>query len=71
MKSDNTLMLLSFTRKLRLKVRSEADAWLNAAAIEVKWLSGFDLCTLKGVCGDCGNADRVREAGIESARAAA
>jgi hypothetical protein len=35
MKSDNTLMPLSFTRTLRLKIRSEAYAWLNAAAIEV------------------------------------
>ena len=35
MRSDNTLMPLRFTRTLRLKVRSEAYAWLNAAAIEV------------------------------------
>ena len=35
MKSDNTLMALSFTRALRMKVRTEAYAWLNAAAIEV------------------------------------
>jgi putative transposase len=34
-KSDNSLMPLSFTRTLRLKVRREAYAWLNAAAIEV------------------------------------
>ena len=34
-KSDNSLMPLSFTRTLRLKVRSEAYAWLDAAAMEV------------------------------------
>ena len=35
MKGNNTLMALSFTRTLRLKVRAEAYAWLNAAAGEV------------------------------------
>jgi len=34
-KSDNTLMPLLFMRTLRLRVRSEAYAWLNAAADEV------------------------------------
>src|ERR1700686_1770973 len=34
-KSDNPLMALSSTRPLRMKVRREAYAWLNAAAIEV------------------------------------
>src|ERR1700722_15213681 len=32
---DNTLMPLSFTRTLKLKVRPEAYGWLSAAAIEV------------------------------------
>jgi putative transposase len=41
-KSDNTLMPLSFTRTLRLKVRAEAYAWLNAAAVEVNEV--FDYC---------------------------
>ena len=84
MEGDNILMPLSFTRTLRLKVRAEAYAWLNAAAVEVnevfnycnetslkaatrtdskrKWMSGFDAPS---------NAYRVREATIESARAAA
>jgi hypothetical protein len=31
---NNTLMPHSFTRTLRLKVRPEAYAWLNAAAVE-------------------------------------
>jgi putative transposase len=39
---DNTLMPLSFTRTLRLKVRREAYAWLNAAAIEVNEV--FNYC---------------------------
>ena len=34
MKSDDTLMPLALTRTLRLKVRSEASAWLNRAATE-------------------------------------
>ena len=42
MKSDNTLMLLEFTRTLRLKVRAEANAWLNAAAAEVNVV--FNYC---------------------------
>ena len=42
MKSDNTLMPLSFMRTLRLKVRSEAYAWLNAAAGEVNVV--FNYC---------------------------
>ena len=42
MKSDNTLMPLSFTRALRLKVRSEAYPWLNAAAVEVNQV--FNYC---------------------------
>jgi len=41
-KSDNTLMPLSFTRTLRLKVRREAYAWLNAAAMEVNEV--FNYC---------------------------
>jgi len=41
-KRDNALMPLSFTRTLRLKVRSEAHAWLNAAAIEVNVV--FNYC---------------------------
>jgi hypothetical protein len=84
-------MPLSFTRTLRLKVRTEAYAWLNAAAVEVnevfnycnetslkaatrtdnkrKWLSGFDLCSLWLI--PPSSAYRVREAGLETARAAA
>ena len=42
MKSDNALMPPSFTRTLRLKVRSEAYAWLNAAAMEVNQV--FNYC---------------------------
>jgi len=41
-KSDNALMPPLFTRALRLKVRSEAYAWLNAAAIEVNQV--FNYC---------------------------
>jgi putative transposase len=41
-KSDNILMPLSFTRTLRLKVRREAYAWLNAAAVEVNEV--FNYC---------------------------
>jgi putative transposase len=41
-KSDNALMPLSLMRTLRLKVRSEAYAWLNAAAIEVNEV--FNYC---------------------------
>jgi hypothetical protein len=41
-KSDNTLMPLTFTRTLRLKIRSEAYAWLDAAAIEVNQV--FNYC---------------------------
>src|SRR6202140_5664315 len=41
-KSDNTLMALSFTRALRMKVRTEAYAWLNAAALEVNVV--FNYC---------------------------
>jgi hypothetical protein len=41
-KVDNTLMPLSFTRTLRLKVRAEAYAWLNATAIEVNEV--FNYC---------------------------
>src|SRR6202034_4504542 len=40
-KSDNTLMTLSFTRTLRLKIRREAYAWLDAAAIEVNQVFNF------------------------------
>ena len=39
---DNTLMPLSFTRTLRLKVRAEAYTWLNAAAVEVNEV--FNYC---------------------------
>jgi putative transposase len=35
-------MPLTFTRTLRLKIRSEAYAWLNAAAIEVNTV--FNYC---------------------------
>jgi hypothetical protein len=35
-------MPLSFTRTLRLKVRREAYAWLNAAAVEVNEV--FNYC---------------------------
>ena len=42
MKSNNLLMPLSFMRTLRLKVRSEAYPWLNAAAIEVNEV--FNYC---------------------------
>jgi hypothetical protein len=45
-------MPLSFTRTLRLKVRTEAYAWLNAAArtdTKRKLLSGFDQCVSTGV----------------------
>ncbi|HEX2789373.1 MAG TPA: hypothetical protein VHN17_03010, partial [Steroidobacteraceae bacterium] len=35
-------MPLSFTRTLRLKVRAEAYAWLNAAAVEVNEV--FNYC---------------------------
>jgi putative transposase len=48
-KSDNTRMLLLFTRTLRLKVRREAYGWLNAATrtdTKRKLMSGFDLCHL-------------------------
>jgi len=41
-KVDNTLMPLSFTRTLRLKVRAEAYTWLDAAAIEVNEV--FNYC---------------------------
>jgi hypothetical protein len=39
---NNTLMPLSFTRTLRLKVRREGYAWLNGAAIEVNEV--FNYC---------------------------
>jgi IS605 OrfB family transposase len=39
---DNTLMSVTFTRTLRLKVRREANAWLNAAAAEVNVV--FNYC---------------------------
>jgi putative transposase len=42
MKVDNTLMSSLFTRTLRLKVRFESHAWLNAAAIEVNQI--FNYC---------------------------
>jgi putative transposase len=41
-KSDNTLMPLSFTRTLRLKIRAEAYPWLSAAAVEVNEV--FNYC---------------------------
>jgi putative transposase len=41
-KSDNKLMLLSYTRTLRLKLRRETYAWLNAAAVEVNEV--FNYC---------------------------
>jgi putative transposase len=39
---DNTLMMSSFTRTLKLKVRRESYGWLNAAAIEVNEV--FNYC---------------------------
>src|ERR1700689_809513 len=39
---DNTLMSVTFTRTLRLKVRLEANAWRNAAAAEVNVV--FNYC---------------------------
>ena len=42
MEGDNILMPLLFTRTLRLKVRAEAHAWLNAAAVEVNEV--FNYC---------------------------
>ena len=41
MRVDNTLMTPSFTRTLKLKVRSEAYGWLNAAAVEVNQVFNF------------------------------
>jgi putative transposase len=41
-KSDNSLMPRSFTRTLRVKVRRENYAWLNAAAVEVNEV--FNYC---------------------------
>src|SRR6202051_2885502 len=41
-KSDNTLMALSFTPTLLMKGGTEASAWLNAAAIEVNVV--FNYC---------------------------
>jgi hypothetical protein len=38
---DNSLMPLWFTRTLRLKVRAEAYAWLNAAAVEVNKIFNY------------------------------
>lgn len=92
----------SFTRTLRLKVKREASAWLNVAAVEVnqvwnwcnatsidasdgnrrsetaKFLSGYDLCDLSAGAtkyferiGAPSSASRVREAGMETAQAAA
>jgi putative transposase len=40
--SDNSLMPRSFMRTLRLKVRRESYAWLNAAAVEVNEV--FNYC---------------------------
>src|ERR1700728_3759464 len=40
---ENTLMQLAFTRTLRLKARTEAYAWFNAAANEVN--EAFNYCT--------------------------
>ena len=39
--SNNTLMTPSFTRTLKLKVRTESYGWLNAAAIEVNGVYNF------------------------------
>jgi hypothetical protein len=41
-KRDNALVPPSFTRTLRLKVRRQAYAWLNAAALEVNTV--FNYC---------------------------
>ena len=38
---DNSLMPLSFTRTLRLKVKAEAYSWLNAAAVEVNQVFNY------------------------------
>jgi putative transposase len=40
-KVHNSHMLLSFTRTLKLKVRSESYGWLNAAAMEVRQVYNF------------------------------
>ena len=39
---NDPLMPLSFTRTLRLKIKSEAYPWLNAAAVEVNQV--FNYC---------------------------
>ncbi len=41
-KGDNAVMASSFTRTVRLKVRGESYAWLNAVAIEVNQV--FNYC---------------------------
>jgi len=53
-KSDNTLMPPPFTRALRLKVRSKAYAWLNAAAMEVNEV--FNYCSDPKTCARIGHA---------------
>jgi hypothetical protein len=60
-----------FTRTLRLKVCAQAYPWLSAAAVEVNEVFNyFKAASLKRK-GVCRNGYRVREAGIESAWAAA
>jgi hypothetical protein len=73
-KSDNALMPVSVTRTLHLKVRPEAYAWLDSAAIEVNQV--FNYCnetSLKAAPWliPPSSAYRVREAGIETAWATA
>ena len=41
MRVDNTLMMSSFTRTLRFKVRPESYGWLSAAAVEVNQVFNF------------------------------
>ena len=73
-------MPLTLTRTLRLKVRREAYAWLDAAAVEVNEV--FNYCnetSIKAASGNepsswlipPSNAYRVREAEIETAWASA
>ncbi len=57
---------LSFTRTLRLKVRAEAHAWLNAAVREVNHV--FNYCNETSLSQ---LRKRISEAGIDAAEAAA
>jgi hypothetical protein len=60
-KSDNTLMPLSFTRTLRLKVRAEAYAWLNAAAVEVNEVFNYCNEDMLGLLQEKFRAPRLRQ----------